>query len=285
MPDLCEVDATRERTPQYLGQARDGGQHRDRIAMDEHPLRIRIHGADVIQRKHMIGGLEDPPPPRRLGIQMLQETPVESVRLHVAMMLQPALIARHAVDAVVTQALEYLRGDVGAFLRLARRHLVEGVELGSEEAHQIELGLHLCPVDGFPQTAGHGGVGVDQAPGEGGRDGGVTYQQAVQEGRAAARHAGDEDRPFDGPREQRRILALASLELQEVVQAAADLVLHRVAPEIIEVALRVAGSDQAPQRQDERGVVECLPPGALERRGKQHLGIERRLAASEDARP
>ena len=84
----------------------------------------------------MIGGLEYPPPPRRLDIQMLQETPVESVRLHVAMVLQPALIARHAIDAVVTQALEYLRGDVGAFLQ-ARPAATSWRELSSGARKRI----------------------------------------------------------------------------------------------------------------------------------------------------
>ncbi len=54
LPDLREVDAVRERTAQHLGQPGDGGEHRDGVTMDEHPIRIRIDGADVIQRKHVI---------------------------------------------------------------------------------------------------------------------------------------------------------------------------------------------------------------------------------------
>src|SRR6185437_14742780 len=160
--------------------------------------------ADVTQGKHMVGRLQDPAPSRRLRIQVLQEALVESVRLHVAMTLQPTLVARHAIDAVIAQALEYLRGDVGAFLRLTRRHFVQGV-------------------------------------------------------RAAARHARDEDRPLDGAREHCGVIALAALEFEQVVEASPDLELDGIASETVEIALRIAGGDEALQRLNERAVMESVP--------------------------
>src|SRR6185437_8709952 len=99
-------------------------------------------------------GFEDPPPPRQLRIEMLEEALVESIRLEVTVALQPALVARDAIDAVVSQALEHLRGDVGALLRLPRRHLVQRVELRREQTHQIELRLYSRAVQALSPPAG-----------------------------------------------------------------------------------------------------------------------------------
>src|SRR6185437_5970590 len=89
-----------------------------------------------------------------------------------------------------------------------------------------------------------------------------------------------EDRPLDGAAQQLRARALAPLELEQVVEAAPDLELDRVAPEGVEVALPIAGGDQALQGLHERAVIEPLAPGALERRREHRLGFERPPAAA-----
>src|SRR6185437_5192305 len=238
--------------------------------------------ADVTQGKHMVGRLQDPAPSRRLRIQVLQEALVESVRLHVAMTLQPTLVARHAIDAVIAQALEYLRGDVGAFLRLTRRHFVQGVELRREQTHQVELRLHPDAVETFAQASGPGGMRMDQAPGKGRRHRGIAHQQPVQEGRAAARHARDEDRPLDGAREHCGVIALAALEFEQVVEASPDLELDGIASETVEIALRIAGGDEALQRLNERAVMESVPSDALERCREHVRDVERPRALPRD---
>src|SRR6185437_10913584 len=128
-----------------------------------------------------------------------------------------------------------------------------------------ELGLHPRPVEAFSQPAGRGGMRMDQPPGERCGDGRIADQQPVKKSRAAARHARDEDRPLDGPREQGGTLALATLELEEVVEAAADLELDRLTTQRIEITFRVARGDEALERLNERAVAEIGAARALER--------------------
>src|SRR5215469_8515275 len=86
------INAASEGSPQDLRQFCDRGQDAHRITMDEHQARIRIDLPDVIESKHVVRRLQDPPSCRQLGVEMLEKAAVESVGSEKAAALQPAVV-------------------------------------------------------------------------------------------------------------------------------------------------------------------------------------------------
>src|SRR5579872_4725882 len=76
-----------------------------------------------------------------MRIQMLQKAPMKAVGIEMTVTLEPALIARNPIDAVVAQALKHLRGDVGTLLRRPGRDRMQTVKLRGEQPHEAQLSL------------------------------------------------------------------------------------------------------------------------------------------------
>src|SRR5258708_35226004 len=106
------MDAACKGPPQNFRQARERSQHPNGIAMDEHEVCIGINLPDVVEREHVIRRFQDPPAPRKLGVQMLKEATMEAIAIEQAAAVQPAAIRRNPGRALESLALEYGAGEV-----------------------------------------------------------------------------------------------------------------------------------------------------------------------------
>ncbi len=124
---------------------------------------------------------------------MEDEGVVVAVRVH------PGQVFGHAVGGVEAQALEHAGGDFAAFLRAVGVDRVVVGEAGGDAVEEFQLAVYgasafvACRVEILgPRRREHRlPVARDQIVRVGG-------QQSVQECRAAARQAEDEDRFLDG---------------------------------------------------------------------------------------
>jgi hypothetical protein len=97
----------------------------------------------------------------------------------------------------------------------------------------------------------------------------------VQEGGAAARQAGDEDRPFNRLPQDVGIARLGVPEVQQIGEETHHVPPRRRPPHQAECSLVHARSEQPPQRVDERGVAELVEPSAPAGERQQRFHLQR----------
>ena len=113
--------------------------------------------------------------------------------------LEPVLVARHAVRGVPDHRGELEGGDRSAFLRELRRHRVHLLEVGNQavDAGEVRVDLRDARIASRSCAASGGGNGNITSHDIGTRFCGILRHQLVQDRGAGARHAEDEERPFD----------------------------------------------------------------------------------------
>src|SRR5262249_31555818 len=138
------------------------------------------------------GGLQYPPSTGELRIEVLQKTAMEAIGTKKAPALQPAVVGRYVVHAFEARTLEHLCGDVRALLGGIHSDRVQGVELAGEQTEERERHTDQPPAQRSSERARRRGIRVDQLKQAWAGSARVLENQAMEECRAAARHARDE---------------------------------------------------------------------------------------------
>src|SRR6476646_2585236 len=92
---------------------------------------------------NVIGALQHPSSTALLVLQVLQKALVESVSGKVSDGVDPGLIRRYAVAHFIAQALEHLRGDLGAFLRRIGGEGMKRSHLRRQMLNKAQLAVDL----------------------------------------------------------------------------------------------------------------------------------------------
>src|ERR1700729_3679347 len=164
------------------------------ISVHEHEHRIRKNAGQRIQRENVFRRFQDPAP-RRLGraLKMAKKPRKELVAFVKAGCVEPGAIGRGAIDVIVARAAEHLARNLDAFLRRVRLDGMQVSDPWREPVEDTELQRNLpapCAKLGGAMLR----TRVDRLPYPRSAIEGILRKQAVQERRAAAREAGDEDR-------------------------------------------------------------------------------------------
>src|SRR5689334_19430399 len=140
---------------------------------------------------------------------------------------------------VETEARKDVRGDLAAFLRRGRGDRMHRAEIRRQPAEHSQLAIDLSDRARLACRVAREGR-MDRLPAARHGVGRVFDQKAMQEGRAAARQAGDEDRLLD--RWWRRAAGfLGGPESQEIFEKAKRIPAQRKAAESAERGLVFAG--------------------------------------------
>src|SRR4029077_12455491 len=147
-------------------------------------------------------------------LEMPEEPREKPVALVVTGLIKPSPVGWRAIDVVIARAAEHLAREFDAFLRRVRLYGMEVSDPRREPVKKSELQLDLRP-SGAEIGLAMPRIWVNRLPDAGNPVDGILRQQSVEEGRAAARKAGDEDRPRERPPLDRGILTLRIREDQK----------------------------------------------------------------------
>ena len=240
--------------------------------MHEHQHRVGKHFGERVEREHVFRRFQNPASRRfARALEMAEEPRKEPVALVVAGRVEPRSIGRGAVDIVEARAAKHLARKLDALLRRIGLNRVQVPDPGREPVKNLELQLHHSASRaeiGRPML----GIGIDRLPYARRAVGGILRQQSVQERRAAARQAGDEDRRRERPRQDCRILALRVREDQKRREHPLEVPARREASERRQRRLFLETGGQGGERFDEARVGERL---GVEARGLRRLGDQR----------
>ena len=212
-----------------------------------------------------------------LVLQMLQETLVENIRIHMPRRVQPFPVRRHMVVRIEAQAAEHVGGNFAAFLRHVGFQRVQGAEFRRQPFEAAQLAIDpRHPVIGHARTGlafgiGGFGIGIDGLVHQRPAIGRVLQHQPMQEGGAGAWQPGDEDRSRHRLVQYRRRLRLLRPQAQQIGQEAPDIPLRRDPPDHAQLRLGIAGGEEAPQRVDERHVTEIAVARPAAGRGNERV--------------
>ena len=196
--------------------------------------------------------------------------------------VEPGSIGRGAIDVIPARAAEHLARDLDAFFRRVRLDRMQVSDSWRKPVEDLELQLHLpapCAELGGAMLR----TRVDRLPYARGAIEGILRKQAVQERRAAARQAGDEDRRRNRPRQDRGIFALHVRKDQKRREHPLEVPTRREASKWRQRRLLVEAGSQGAKRLDKARVGERLgvEARALCRLGDQRLWREPRFVAGE----
>ena len=283
--DRARVDRVARHAAQ---QRREGDQRRDdaqRVAVRLHDARVRVLGEQRVQRPQVAGRLQHPAPGRCAPLEVLEPAPVRRVERAMVDRLEPALVVADAVRRREQDRRELVRRDRDALLRQRRAHPVHRLEAGDQllDAGEVLLDRRDARI-GVEARALGWRPRAHHLPGRRHAIGGIAREQLVQDRRAGARQAEDEERRADGATLDLRVAAQHVLHAQAVLEQAQQIRARDDAAERRQRRLALEGVDEARERGAERRIAEILQPRAVLRRGEQPLGVEARHAQADRQR-
>src|ERR1700722_5246049 len=251
------------------------------ISVHEHELRVRKNAGKRVDGENMFGRFQDPTP-RWLGspLKVTKKPRKELVAFVKAGCVEPGAIGWGAIDVIVARTAEHLAGNLDAFLRRVRLDRMQVSDPWREPVEDTELQRNL-PAPCAKLSGAMLRTRVDRLPYARSAIEGILRKQAVQERRAAAREAGDEDRRPKRPRQDRGIFALRVRENQKRREHPLEVPTRREAPERRQRRLLTEAGREGAKRLDEARVGERLgvETRALCRVGDQRLWREPRFVA------
>src|SRR5580693_1310924 len=170
------------------------------ISVHEHALRVRKNTGERVDGENMFGRFQDPTP-RWLGspLKVTKEPRKELVAFVKAGCIEPGAIGRSAIDVIVARAAEHLARNLDAFLRCICLDRMQVSDPWREPVEDTELQRNL-PAPCAKLSGAMLRTRIDRLPDARGAIEGILRKQAMQEGRAATRQAGNEDRRRERPR-------------------------------------------------------------------------------------
>jgi len=162
--------------------------------MHEHQPGVGIDGSDRPQREYVLGAFQHPAVRGTVlyckWLRNRRWNDSRQMPRHVG--VQPAAVRRDVVIRVEPQAAKHMRGDLAAFLRGLRLQRMQCAELRASRSNIFNCRATWATRRSRPLAAGQGEI-VSTPAASGWR---IGHHQPVQKRRAAARQAGDEDRPL-----------------------------------------------------------------------------------------
>ncbi len=226
------------------------------IAVHEHQPRVGEHAGERIEREHMFGRFQDPASRRGARALKVTQKPLEEpVALVVAGPIKPGAVGWRAIDVVIARAAEHLAREFDTLLGRIRLDWVEVSDPRRESVEDLELQLDLSSPRAELGRAMFG-MGIDRLPNAGGAVGRILRHESMQERRAAARQAGNEDWRREWPPQDRLILALCVGEDQKRREHPLQVPARRKTPEGREPRLLTKTGSQSGKRLDKVGVRE-----------------------------
>src|SRR4051794_34467137 len=283
--DLGDLRFVRRHPPQQRDERRERGDDSQRVAVRLHQQRVGVLGEQRVEAPDVGRGLQHPAVGRRVtfrvtGLQVLQERAVPAVRRgHVRLVHRPVRVRRHPVLGGEDHAAEVRRGDAHALLREARAHRVHLLEAGDEQLGAGEDRVDL--VDARVGVVGRGLRGrhrhVD-LPREWHAGGRVLGEEVVQDRRAGAALADDDDRGRDGARADLGGVRPPLRHLQPAGEEVEHAARSDVDAELVELPLLAQRVDETFAAVLPGRLAEVVETGGLARLADEPVGIETRGA-------
>src|SRR5262249_28470232 len=192
-PDRERIDRTTERPPQDYMEARDRRDDLQRVSMGDDDVRVGVDGVQRTQAREVWRGLQEPTLARVSPLQVLEEAPVIAVRRLEVLLLEPRLVGGDEPVRRELEAQERMAEDDDALLGEPCADGMDLPELRGEAEEPADLTCR--PLDAWVAVAGRllgWRRGEAQFPVQWNPARGILRQQAVQEGRAAARQTRDD---------------------------------------------------------------------------------------------